>query len=294
MPLYNRTATIIGASGYVGRSLKSRLEKSEWAVITPGKGDEHHLYGQHLGTLFYCAGMTANYLENPAKTVRAHTCLIAELLEKTYFNNIVYLSSTRLSDIHGSNNVILPYAKRKEVDDLMLNPINVRHLFDLTKAAGEAVCLAIGQDKATIARLSCIWDLKIAKTGFLASLISRIKSSMLDGSREIIVDAEPHILRHYLHLDDLITALIRMAEFEHDDRIIALASDEKPTTNKELFGCLESHSGCTFTYTQAVAPLNFMPPELNLNSYRNLLQGLPSVPAFIDDLGQRMSKLFNC
>ena len=94
-----------------------------------------------MGTVFYCAGLTSDYAVRAHDTVSAHVCLLNELLQGGNFETLVYLSSTRLYDSLG------PYAVDED-SALALNPANPRHLYDLSKALGEALCRQAGAARA--------------------------------------------------------------------------------------------------------------------------------------------------
>jgi len=63
------------------------------------------------------------------------------VLAESRYDSLVYLSSTRLYDG-------LHTAMVDENTPLLLDPNQPRHLYDLSKACGEAACLALGADHA--------------------------------------------------------------------------------------------------------------------------------------------------
>ena len=71
-------ATILGATGFVGRRLQGKLTAEGWDVFAPDKGDKS-LFGRDMGVVFYCAGLTADFDRRPFDTVEAHATLISEL-----------------------------------------------------------------------------------------------------------------------------------------------------------------------------------------------------------------------
>ena len=73
-------ATILGATGFVGRRLQARLTAEGWDVYAPAKGDKS-LFGRDMGVVFYCAGLTADYDLRPFDTVEAHATLVSELIQ---------------------------------------------------------------------------------------------------------------------------------------------------------------------------------------------------------------------
>jgi len=186
--------TVIGASGFVGARLTTTLMAEGREVWAPPR-DEPRLFTDDLGLVFYCAGLTADYLARPFDTVEAHVSLIARLLQKGRFERLVYLSSTRLYDWAG------PEAGRED-EPLSLRPAEPRHLYDLSKALGENLCLTQSGGRASVARLACVWDWTDGSPGFLSEWMQKARSS-----RELSFDSATGYVRDYIHLDDTVAAL---------------------------------------------------------------------------------------
>jgi len=119
-------ATIIGASGFVGRRLQARLTSEGWDVFAPDKGDTS-LFGRDMGVVFYCAGLTADYDRRPFDTVEAHATLVSALARAGRFEQLIYLSSTRLYDSQAAEAV-------DESAPLIFDPADPRRTYDLSKA----------------------------------------------------------------------------------------------------------------------------------------------------------------
>ena len=122
-------ATILGATGFVGRRLQARLTAEGWDVFAPAKGDKS-LFGRDMGVVFYCAGLTADYDRRPFETVEAHASLVSELIQAGRFEQIIYLSSTRLYDGQAAEAL-------DETAPLLFDPADPRRVYDLSKALGE-------------------------------------------------------------------------------------------------------------------------------------------------------------
>jgi UDP-glucose 4-epimerase len=191
-----KIATIIGSKGFIGSHLTRHLNINGWNVkefnrdLKPSKRD-------NLNHVFYCAGLTNDFASRPFDTVEAHVSSLAFILENCHFESLTYLSSTRLYDGLGLSHV-------DEETSLQLDPRNPRHLYDLTKATGESLCRIVGQGKARIARLSCVWNAKDDE-GFLPSLL---RQSAASEGKTISIDSSPHFTRDYIHLDDVISGMI--------------------------------------------------------------------------------------
>lgn len=256
-------ATVIGASGYVGRALVEALQRRGRTVLAPARGQEAELReAAEVGDLFYCAGLTADYARQPAATAEAHLGLLSRLLEWLRPRRVVYLSSTRLFDSRPGEPV-------SDSTPLLLDPLNPRHLYDLTKAAGESLCLAMAGERARIARLSCIWSGEDDAPGFLPGLLRQLLAlpAYGDGPRRLVIPSHPDLARHYMHRHDLVEALLALAERDAHPPITSLTSEPEAVTNGALAACLERLFAATLRFapppsTPVLLPV---PPRLDLS-----------------------------
>lgn len=131
--------TVLGASGFIGSHLLAHLRQSGHECFTPGRGDPA-VFSQALGHVVYCIGLTADFRTRPFDTVRAHVCLLADILEKSSFDSLLYLSSTR---------VYLGAASGREEETLLAGD-----LYNLSKLSGESLCFASNRSSVRVARLS--------------------------------------------------------------------------------------------------------------------------------------------
>lgn len=194
-------ATIVGAQGFVGARLHERLRSEGWEVYAPAKGDPELLV-RDLGTVFYCAGLTADYDRRPFDTVEAHATLPSRLIEADRFERIVYLSSTRLYDG-------LAKAEVAETEPLVFDPMDPRRVYDLSKALGENLTMTRAGGRGAVARLANVYDWGPGAPGFLSEWLIRAAAE-----RAFTLDSSPHVARDYIHLDDVVTALIAIAAAE--------------------------------------------------------------------------------
>jgi UDP-glucose 4-epimerase len=246
-----RKATLIGGNGYVGRHLLARLLRDGWACWVPQR-DDLKLMHRDLGHVFYCAGLTADYAERPFDTVEAHTSLLNQVLRDTTYTSLVYLSSTRLYDSLGNS---LSNTAVDENSPLTLNPNNPRHVYDLSKALGESLCRVASNGRARVARLSCVWGGDHGSEGFLPELMRGVLAACKKQgeSARLRVNSSPHFKRDYVHVDDVIDALIALAA-PADFGIYNVAGGRN-ISNTELFKCVLDASGCTVeTTSERTAP----------------------------------------
>lgn len=223
--------TVLGASGFVGSRLVAALSAGGHEVFAPVRDDES-VFTRDLGQVFYCIGLTADYAARPFDTVEAHVCLLARVLREAKFSHLIYLSSTRLYDSMGA-------AGGREEQPLQFNPANARHLYDLTKALGENLCLTVAGERTAIARLACVYDWNTGAPGFLSEWLQRAANE-----KTIALDSGTGYVRDYIHLDDVVAGLCAMSD-KHAGGIMNFASGEN-VSNGELTEVF-NRSGWTVT-----------------------------------------------
>jgi len=212
--------TVIGAGGFIGARLVQALQARGVAVHASRRGDDS-LFGRDLGCVFYCAGLTGDFDVRPFDTVAAHVGLVAELLARGRFDRLIYLSSTRLYDSLGA-------AGGREDDRLMFDPAARRNVYDLSKALGENLTLARSEGRGAVARLSNVFDLDPAASGFLSELLQRAS-----GERRIDLKASaPSAVRDYIHADDVIAGLLAIADRKAEG-VVNIARGEN-LSNRQL------------------------------------------------------------
>ena len=244
-------ATVVGAQGFVGARLAARLAATGWEVYAPAKGDAE-LLKRDLGTVFYCAGLTADYDRRPFDTVEAHANLISEILRADRLTRLVYTSSTRLYDG-------LPKAEVSETEPLVFDVADPRRVYDLSKALGENLTIARSLERGSVARLANVYDWEDGAPGFLSEWLIQARAG-----REITLQSSPHVARDYIHLDDVVSGLIAIAESRGP--IFNLASGEL-VTNGAIAEVFEQ-AGWRVTFTGDASPP--MPPNAKVTRLANL------------------------
>ena len=232
--LTKKPVTILGASGVVGSHLLAHLKSLGIKPICPKRDDKSYLK-KDLGVVFYCIGLTADYAQKPYETVAAHVSILSQILEHASFDRLVYLSSTRLYD---SGN-----GEGKEGQDLILNPHNPRHSYDLSKALGEWLCVHASQDRAKVARLASVYTDDLSDNNFLHQVIKRAK---LESNFQL--DTAPQFARDYIHISDVCSALIAIATIGKE-AVYNVASGRN-LSNVELFQAIKRINHCDIQATQ--------------------------------------------
>jgi len=220
--------TVIGSRGYIGSRVTAYLAGRGDECFTPRRADPR-VFSEDLGYVVYCAGLTADYRDRPFDTVRAHVSFLGDILERARFTSLVYLSSTRLYDGLGNRRV-------SEDDLLRLNPNDPRHLYDLSKALGESLCIHTGGGRSSVARLSCVYGAPPSARGFLPDVLLR-----LGRGGPVQIETSSRFCRDYVFVDDVVRGIVEIVT-RGKEPIYNLASGEN-VTNGDLFAFLEKRTG---------------------------------------------------
>ena len=265
MNLVTGLATIVGANGFIGRRLQARLELAGWDVFAPAKGDIS-LFGRDMGVVFYCAGLTADYDRRPFDTVEAHVSLVSSLVRAGRFEQLIYLSSTRLYDGQAASLL-------DDTAPLLFDVADPRRIYDLSKALGENITLTRTDGRGAVARVSNVFDWSPEAPGFLSQwLIEAARTHDLE------LQSSPHIARDYIHLDDVVSGLIAMAD-RAASGIVNVASGER-VANGEIAN-LFLEAGWRVGFSLDVSP----PPPPRVAIER--LRGLGVSPMTVKDIVRR-------
>ncbi len=226
-------ATVIGGKGFIGRALVARLRTLGWHVWVPERNQSWPNADRDLGHVFYCAGLTADYLQHPEKTVEAHVGLLARVLQSANFLSLVYLSSTRLYDGLPAGTTA------QEMALLPVAPHIPRHIYDLTKLTGESLCHVFGHGKARVARLSCVYDITPQAQGFLPDVLRLVQAA--EPGNTITLASSPFFLRDYIQVKDVVRALVDIAQGAK--QVVYNVASGVNLSNAALAILIEEHSG---------------------------------------------------
>jgi nucleoside-diphosphate-sugar epimerase len=184
--------TVIGGKGFVGSNVVARLLADGHDVCVPER-DERFLSRRQLGHVIYAAGVTADFRTRPFDTMRSHVGFLAEVLEHTDFDSLLYISSTR----------IYRHAEKAQEDSpIALRSEDPEDYYDLTKLAGEALCHASGRRNVRVARLANVIGRDFRSANFIFDLI---RLACRDGHIELrsAFDSE----KDYVMVDDVADVL---------------------------------------------------------------------------------------
>jgi nucleoside-diphosphate-sugar epimerase len=156
--------TILGAGGYVGTALTAALERAGHRVRPVTRASLPALLEarRNAGHVIDCIGLTSDFRTRPHDTAEAHVGITARCLAALRFESFLFLSSTR---------VYSRAAATGEDTHLVCAPADPSDLYNLTKLAGEAVCLADPRQAVRAVRLSNVYGTAMPSDTFLGQLL---------------------------------------------------------------------------------------------------------------------------
>lgn len=186
--------TVLGSGGFIGSHLTVHLKAQGHDVKTPGH-DTSELHGKNLGHVIYCIGLTGNFRQQPFETIEAHVGVLSRLLQNTFFNSFLYLSSTR---VYGG----LDASRTASEDSLLTGKPSADTLYDYSKLLGESLCLTIDRPAIRIVRLSNVYGIGQSRHTFLGSLTKDLKEK---GAATILDN--PASSKDYVSVQDVVPLL---------------------------------------------------------------------------------------
>ena len=224
--------TILGATGFIGRHLATRLRELGTDCFCPGRNEP--LTPRALGHVIYCIGLTADFRQRPYETVEAHVCKLGDVLRHCEFDSLLYLSSTRVYGLYG------PLAK--EEDTLRVSSSNSGDLYNISKLMGES--LALSSSRSTrVARLSNVYGDDFSSNNFLNSIV---RDAVCSG--KVTLRTTLDSAKDYVGVRDVVNCLIKIVT-NGKSRVYNVAAGFN-VSNRELAEALQSLTGCEVSVTR--------------------------------------------
>ncbi|MDT8428121.1 MAG: NAD(P)-dependent oxidoreductase [Pseudomonadales bacterium] len=237
--------TVLGASGMIGRHLVSALQRRGERVFAPVRGDDT-VFTRALGHVIYAIGLTADFRNRPYDTVEAHVSYLSQVLQRSRFDSLLYLSSTRV--YAGADST-------KEDTPLRVQPDNPSDLYNLSKLMGESLCHASSREGVRVARLSnVVGDDDPDSENFVSVLLREARTG------HIVLRTALSSAKDYIHIDDAVEILLRIAT-SGCERVYNVASGRQ-TTNAEWGERLGEATGCTLEVAAEAVEYSFAPIDI--------------------------------
>jgi nucleoside-diphosphate-sugar epimerase len=158
------TFTILGAGGFIGAALVTWLESHDHLVHAVTRAALPVLLAgrRPAGHVIDCIGLTGDFRVRPLDAAEAHVGLVARCLAELQFDSFLLLSSTRVYARAGTTHEDAP---------LPAMPADPSDLYNATKIAGEALCLADPRPAIRVVRLSNVYGIAMPSETFLGEVL---------------------------------------------------------------------------------------------------------------------------
>lgn len=235
--------TVIGAAGFVGRHLVDYLQARGHVVNALDRTTQGTPTGP-LGHVIDCGGLTADFRSRRDEIFEAHVSRIDRLLAAASFDSYLYLSSTRI------------YKNSRDTSEdasLEVRPAVFDDSYNISKIAGESVCLIREGPTVRVARLSNVLGPNPDPAVFLTALIAGAKTGHLRLQESL--DSS----KDYVAIEDVCRYLMLIA-LQGQERLYNLAYGEN-RTHRQILDCLGLH--LSFTFEAPEQPTRAFPPVDN-------------------------------
>lgn len=182
---------------------------------------------------------------------KAHIINLNELLKYGKFDKVIYLSSTRVYD---------DLTAKKNIDEdavLSVSPLNKRHIYDISKLMGEALCMSYQNQKCIVLRLSNVFNDKKDKNSFLSKFLNKISKS--NKKKSIYFNFSPYSARDYIHLSDVLKIIYKISK-KGNKKIYNVCSGEM-ISNLDLSKMVKRCIGAEIKFNNSL--LKSSPPKIS-------------------------------
>lgn len=233
--------TIFGAGGWIGSALAQRL-KSRDHEVQELRRDEWPGDAADLGHVIYAIGMTADFRSRPLETAEAHVSVLTQVLRKYKYDSLLYLSTTRV------------YRNASETNEsaaLQVRPADPDDVYNVTKLAGEGLCLSLPNPAVRVVRLSNVLGPGAQSDSFLASVMRDARSGA------VTIRGAPDSEKDYVALSD-VTQLCEAIALGGRARLYNVAAGRN-VSHREIADLVARHTGAAITFAPG-APKQLFPP----------------------------------
>jgi nucleoside-diphosphate-sugar epimerase len=232
--------TIVGGKGFIGSEMETLLLGYGHEVFIPEKNDSR-LFEVELGTVIYCAG-NGDCKNTPFKVVDSNINLLANVLQSSKFDKLIYISSTRLymGNIESNENV-----------DLIVGTLDDRRLFNLTKLVAEELCLKSDRN-AIVIRPSNVYGVALSSPLFLPAIT---RNAILNGVVDMYIS--PEYNKDYVSVIDVSQAIYDLSQTESlRSKVYNIAAGQN-TTAQDIADVLQKETGCKINWLKSTTDEQF-------------------------------------
>lgn len=240
-----RTAhTIFGANGFVGAELMRQLAASG-EPATAITRSSWPAPGSDLGHVIFTIGMTADFRQRLTETVEAQVVTLHRALTNYRFDSFLYLSSTR---------VYAGAASTAEDSALLARPADPDHVYNISKMAGEALCLAQPLPAVRVARLSNLYGARDRSQTFLNAVVREAAAT-----GQVRIGQAASSAKDYLAVEDAARMLLAISA-NGRQRLYNVAHGAN-TTHLDIAGLLRQY-GTNVTFAPDGPEVMFSPIDV--------------------------------
>jgi nucleoside-diphosphate-sugar epimerase len=252
------THTVFGGNGFVGGEVARLLELRGDSVRRVLRGNWPEP-GEHLGHVIFTIGMTADFRKRLVETVELQVVRLHEALSRYRFDSFTYLSSAR---VYGGAD------STREDASLLVRPLEQDHVYNISKLAGESLCLAYGNPAIRVVRMSNVYGARDVSNLFLTAVM---REAVETGS--VTIGQSPLSSKDYIWVDDVAKALISIAE-TGTQQIYNVAAGVNVT--HQLIGDILGEAGYEVHFKQGGAIVTI--PPIDVGRFVNEFSHQPTDP----------------
>jgi nucleoside-diphosphate-sugar epimerase len=257
--------TVLGGGGAIGGALVAALQQQGEDVLRVTRRMLTHVLAarQNVGHVIDCIGLTGDFRSRPLDTAHAHVGVTAHCLGMMNFESFLYLSSTRV------------YARAtatQEETPLPCMPTDPSDLYNLTKLAGETLCLNDPRPAVRVVRVSNVYGSNMADT-FLGQVLLEGHATSSVRFRQTADSS-----KDYIGLDAVLRALPQIARVGRH-RLYNLAAGHN-TTHAMIARVLRDTCGWDTSFAPDVPTVRFLPIDIT----RLRSEFAPALSTLSDDL----------
>ncbi len=241
--------TIFGATGFIGSHLVRRLQQAGHDVLAPSRHDMHAAppVGGH-GHVIWAIGLTGDFHSRPFDTMAANVSELAPILSQQNFDSFLYLSSTRV--YAGSGNTA------EASSHLVVTPSNPSDLYNISKLAGESLCLGLARPDIRVARLANVTGPREEERfTFLGDICRAARGGQIQLRSARVSEKD------YIWIDDAVTLLLRIAT-DGQQRIYNVASGRQ-VRHQAWLEAISALSGCQWGVEPGATDASFPPIDIS-------------------------------
>jgi len=239
--------TVLGAGGYLGQALTVRLENAGHCVhaITRAALPALLETRRPVGHVIDCIGLTGDFRTRPLDTAQAHVGITAQCLAALRCDSFLFVSSSR---------VYARAASTREDAMLACAPSDSSDLYNLTKLAGEALCLSDPHPTRRVVRLSNVYGPGLGEDTFLGQLLAE---GQVTGS--VRFRQSENSAKDYVSLEQVLRILPLIA-LHGSARLYNVAAGRN-TTHAAIAAALHDSLGWDTTFEPGAPTVCFPPIE---------------------------------